>query len=153
MVGVEPTTTESAIMPVEHTHFAVSDRSGDMLPGLCHGFFVADTRVLSQLVVRLDGERLEPLATGGDDHHGAGTLYLASPRLPDVLAPREQPHRRRNDPQREPRGGQARVTPEGRRYVGTWRVSPAATWLDLPAGLRRGARNVPRPARCRPQIR
>ena len=84
MVEVEPTTTETAITLVEHTNFAVSDRAGDMLPGSYHGFFVADTRVLSRLEVRLGGKRLEALATGGADHHGAGTFYLANPRLPGV---------------------------------------------------------------------
>lgn len=80
MRRVEPATTDLTISLVEHTNFAVSDRAGDMLPGSYHGFFVADTRVLSRLVLRLNGRRLEPLASGGDDHHGAGTFYLANPR-------------------------------------------------------------------------
>lgn len=57
---MEPATTDRAVTLVEHTSFAISDRAGDMLPGSYHGFFVADTRVLSRLVLRLDGERLEP---------------------------------------------------------------------------------------------
>jgi glycogen debranching enzyme len=81
---VEPATTDLTVSLVEHTNFAVSDRAGDMLPGTYHGFFVADTRFLSRLVVRLNGQRLEPLASGGDQHHGAGTFYLASPRLPKI---------------------------------------------------------------------
>ncbi len=81
MVRVEPATTDLTVSLVEHTNFAVSDRAGDMLPGTYHGFFVADTRVLSRLVLRIDGRRLEPLASGGDQHHGSGTFYLASPRL------------------------------------------------------------------------
>ena len=52
-----------------------------MLPGTYHGFFVADTRFLSRLVLRLNGRSLEPLASGGGEHHGSGTFYLASPRL------------------------------------------------------------------------
>ena len=78
---VEPATTDLSVALVEHTNFAVSDRAGDMLPGTYHGFFVADTRFLSRLVLRLNGRPLEPLASGGDDHHGAGTFYLASPKL------------------------------------------------------------------------
>ena len=81
---VEPATTDLAVSLVEHTNFAVSDRAGDMLPATYHGFFVADTRFLSRFVARLDGRRLEPLASGGDEHHGAGTFYLASPRLPGL---------------------------------------------------------------------
>jgi glycogen debranching enzyme len=81
---VEPATTDLTVSLVEHTNFAVSDRAGDMLPGTYHGFFVADTRFLSRLVLRVSGRRLEPLASGGDPHHGAGTFYLASPRLPRI---------------------------------------------------------------------
>lgn len=81
---MEPATTDLTVSLVEHTNFAVSDRAGDMLPGTYHGFFVADTRFLSRLVLRVNRERLEPLASGGDPHHGAGTFYLASPRLPRI---------------------------------------------------------------------
>ena len=84
MDPVEPATTDLTVSLVEHTNFAVSDRAGDMLPGTYHGFFVADTRYLSRLVLRVNGQRLEPLASGGDPHHGAGTFYLASPRLPNL---------------------------------------------------------------------
>ena len=80
---VEPSTTISSITVVEHTSFAVSDRSGDMLPGGYHGFFAADTRFLSRLIVRLNGKRLERLSAGGTGHDRA-TFYLANPRLPDV---------------------------------------------------------------------
>jgi glycogen debranching enzyme len=83
---VEPATTDLSVALVEHTNFAVSDRAGDMLPGTYHGFFVADTRFLSRLVLRVNGRQLEPLASGGGDHHGAGTFYLASPKLPGLPA-------------------------------------------------------------------
>ena len=86
MDRVEPATTDLTVSLVEHTNFAVSDRAGDMLPGTYHGFFVADTRYLSRLVLRIGGQRLQPLASGGDPHHGAGTFYLASPRLPNLAA-------------------------------------------------------------------
>ncbi len=80
---MEPATTDLTVSLVEHTNFAVSDRAGDILPGTYHGFFVADTRFLSRLVLRLNGRRLEPLASGGENH-GAGTFYLANPRLKGV---------------------------------------------------------------------
>ena len=78
---MEPATTDLSVALVEHTNFAVSDRAGDMLPGTYHGFFVADTRFLSRLMLRLNGRPLEPLASGGGEHHGSGTFYLASPKL------------------------------------------------------------------------
>ena len=83
---MEPATTDLSVSLVEHTNFAVSDRAGDMLPGTYHGFFVADTRFLARFVVLLNGRRLEPLASGGDPHHGAGTFYLANPRARGVPA-------------------------------------------------------------------
>lgn len=83
---MEPATTDLSVALVEHTNFAVSDRAGDMLPGSYHGFFVADTRFLARFVLLVNGRRLEPLASGGDQHHGAGTFYLANPRLPRVAA-------------------------------------------------------------------
>ena len=83
---MEPATTDLSVSLVEHTNFAVSDRAGDMLPGTYHGFFVADTRFLARFLVLLNGRRLEPLAFGGDPHHGAGTFYVANPGLRGVPA-------------------------------------------------------------------
>lgn len=77
---MEPFTTASSITVVEHTNFAVSDHSGDILPRSYNGFFAADTRVLSRLVLRLDGRRLEPLSAA-NTHHDRATFYLANPRL------------------------------------------------------------------------
>jgi len=81
---MEPATTDLSISLVEHANFAVSDRAGDILVGSYHGFFVSDTRVLSRLVLRVNGQRLEPLASGGDEHHASRTFYLASPRMRGV---------------------------------------------------------------------
>ena len=86
MAQVEPATTDLTVSLVEHTNFAVSDRAGDMLPGTYHGFFVSDTRVLSRLVLRINGRRLEPLASADDGEHSAGTFYLANPRARGVPA-------------------------------------------------------------------
>ena len=82
---VEPATTELTVTLVEHTNFAVSDRTGDMLPGTYHGFFVADTRHLSRLVVRINGQTLDPLKSGGSGH-AAASFYLANPDLPGLPA-------------------------------------------------------------------
>ena len=82
---MEPTTTELTVSVVEHTNFAVSDRAGDMLPGTYHGFFVADTRHLSRLVLRVNGQTLDPLKSGGSGH-AAAAFYLANPSLPNLAA-------------------------------------------------------------------
>lgn len=47
---------------VEGRTFALSERAGDMSADLPHGLFVLDTRVLSRWEVRINGQRLEPLA-------------------------------------------------------------------------------------------
>ena len=86
MGEVEPATTDLTVSLVEHTNFAVSDRAGDMREGTYHGFFAADTRFLSRFVLRINGKRLEPLASSANSHHGTGTFYLASPQL-GPLAP------------------------------------------------------------------
>ncbi len=83
--GVEPATTDLTVSLVEHTNFAVSDRAGDMRPGTYHGFFVADTRFLSRFVLRLNGETLDPLKSGGSGH-ASGTFFLANPNLPTLPA-------------------------------------------------------------------
>jgi glycogen debranching enzyme len=47
---------------VDGQTFALSDPAGDMTPDLAHGLFVLDARVLSVWELRLDGNRIEPLA-------------------------------------------------------------------------------------------
>jgi glycogen debranching enzyme len=47
---------------VDGQTFALSDPAGDMTPDLAHGLFVLDARVLSVWELRLDGNRVEPLA-------------------------------------------------------------------------------------------
>jgi len=51
-----------AVTLVDESTFAISDQAGDVSPGGTHGLFVRDTRVLSRLELRVDGQRLEPLA-------------------------------------------------------------------------------------------
>lgn len=47
---------------VEGTCFAISTTAGEMAAGQAHGLFYRDTRFLSGLTVRLDGELPEPLS-------------------------------------------------------------------------------------------
>jgi glycogen debranching enzyme len=65
---------------IEHAAFAVSDARGDIVPRAHHGLYVADTRYLSRLVLRLGGRRLERLAAGAPDHRRAA-FYLANPSI------------------------------------------------------------------------
>ncbi|MHB8220277.1 MAG: amylo-alpha-1,6-glucosidase [Acidimicrobiales bacterium] len=52
---------------VDESTFAISDQAGDIVPGLAHGLFVRDTRILSRLELRIDGERLESLVAVSTD--------------------------------------------------------------------------------------
>jgi glycogen debranching enzyme len=65
---------------IEHAAFAVSDGRGDIVPGAYHGLYVADTRYLSRLVLRLGGRRLDRLAAGAPDHRRAA-FYLTNPSI------------------------------------------------------------------------
>lgn len=47
---------------VEEASFAISDRTGDIVPGGAHGLFVLDTRILSRWELRVNGGRTELLA-------------------------------------------------------------------------------------------
>jgi glycogen debranching enzyme len=59
---------------VEETSFCLSDGGGDILPGAAHGLFFLDTRFLSALVLRIDGERVESLAVA-DELPFAATFF------------------------------------------------------------------------------
>jgi glycogen debranching enzyme len=52
---------------VDESTFAISDQAGDIVAGHTHGLFVRDTRILSRLELRIDGERLEALAAVSTD--------------------------------------------------------------------------------------
>jgi glycogen debranching enzyme len=52
---------------LEETTFCISDASGDIVPGGAQGLFFRDTRFLSRLELRLDGELPEPVAVQSDD--------------------------------------------------------------------------------------
>ena len=57
----------SAVTLVEESTFAISDPAGDMVPGGAHGLFFRDTRIVSRLELRIDGRRLESLASTSPD--------------------------------------------------------------------------------------
>jgi glycogen debranching enzyme len=52
---------------LEETTFCISDASGDIVPGSAQGLFFRDTRFISRLEVRLDGELPEPVAVQPND--------------------------------------------------------------------------------------
>lgn len=52
-----------AVTIVEGTSFCVSGANGDMVPGLPHGAFHRDTRVVSRLTLLVDGSPVEPLSS------------------------------------------------------------------------------------------
>jgi glycogen debranching enzyme len=53
---------DTTVTLVEGQTFCLSGPGGDIVPGLPHGLFVLDTRVLSRWQVRVNGHLLEPLA-------------------------------------------------------------------------------------------
>jgi glycogen debranching enzyme len=56
---------------VEGQTFCISDRGGDMWSSRPHGLFVLDTRVLSDLELRVNGHRLESVAVASPEPFGA----------------------------------------------------------------------------------
>jgi glycogen debranching enzyme len=73
--GPEGTTTV-----VEGSSFCVSSLSGDVLPDRAQGLFVADTRILSCWLLRVDGAAVEPLATVEDESYRARFIARTPPR-------------------------------------------------------------------------
>ena len=143
---------------VEGPAFAISLPSGDMLPGFPHGVFFRDTRFLSELRLRVNGQWPEPLAATTIDPFSAAFVLRDQPQagLADShlmvfrnryvgrgharrhhgaqLRPRacvlraRAAHRRRL---RRPLRGEGEPDREGRRPVGERRGQPAE--LDVPA--------------------
>ncbi|HEY3942177.1 MAG TPA: glycogen debranching N-terminal domain-containing protein [Acidimicrobiales bacterium] len=70
---------EGVVTLVDESTFAISERSGDILPGSAQGLFVRDTRVLSHLEIRIDGQRLEPLSVSTPDPFSATFVTRTSP--------------------------------------------------------------------------
>lgn len=68
-----------AVTLVDESTFAISARSGDIVPGGAHGLFVRDTRILSRLELRMNGNRLEPLAAVIHDPFSATFVARSTP--------------------------------------------------------------------------
>ena len=65
---------------VEGPAFAISSQTGDMVPGHPHGIFFRDTRFLSQLELRVNGEFPEALAATTTDPFSAAFVLRDQPR-------------------------------------------------------------------------
>jgi glycogen debranching enzyme len=64
---------------VEGPAFAISLASGDMVPGAPHGVFFRDTRILSELRLRVNGQWPEPLAATTLDPFSASFVLRDQP--------------------------------------------------------------------------
>jgi glycogen debranching enzyme len=64
---------------VDESTFAISDPSGDIVPGGAHGLFVRDTRVISRLELRVDGRPPETLAAVEHDPFAATFVSRGHP--------------------------------------------------------------------------
>jgi glycogen debranching enzyme len=65
---------------VEGSAFAISGRSGDIVPGTPQGLFFRDTRFLSQLELRVNGQQPEPLAAETPEPFSAVFVSRTRPR-------------------------------------------------------------------------
>ncbi len=66
---------------VEESSFAISDRTGDIIPGGAHGLFVLDTRILSRWELRVNGARTELLAAVSENPFSAVFVSRARPGI------------------------------------------------------------------------
>ncbi len=64
---------------LEETTFCISEASGDIVPGGAQGLFFRDTRFLSRLELRLDGELPEPVAVQPNDPYACTFLARRPP--------------------------------------------------------------------------
>ena len=71
-------------MLVEGSTFAVSGRSGDFTPSAPQGLFVLDTRILSELQVRVDGEAPESLGVVQEDPFAATFVHRIRATVPHI---------------------------------------------------------------------
>jgi glycogen debranching enzyme len=78
--GGPPTATGADVTLVEGRSFCVSDRVGDLGGAATHGLIVQDTRFVDHLVLRLDGDRLEPLGVEPLGPHAATFITRCKPR-------------------------------------------------------------------------
>src|SRR5438874_11676342 len=73
--------TAGTITLVEGSAFAISGRSGDMAPNLPQGLFFRDTRFMSRLELRVNGQPPQPLAAETLDPFSA-TIALTTRHRP-----------------------------------------------------------------------
>src|SRR5438067_36468 len=72
--------TAGTVTLVEGSAFAISGRSGDMAPNLPQGFFFRDTRFLSRLELRVNGQPVEALEAEPLDPFSATFALRTRPR-------------------------------------------------------------------------
>ena len=65
---------------VEGSAFCISDWSGDLMSGSPHGLFFRDSRFLSRLELRLNGQHPEPLAANATDPFSAVFVSRTRPQ-------------------------------------------------------------------------
>ncbi|MGH9266879.1 MAG: amylo-alpha-1,6-glucosidase [Acidimicrobiales bacterium] len=65
---------------VEGSAFCISGRSGDMAPGSPQGLFFLDTRILSRLEMKVNGQAPEPLAASAPEPFSAVFVSRSRPR-------------------------------------------------------------------------
>ncbi len=72
--------SSGAITLVDESTFAISSSSGDILVGGSQGLFVRDTRMLSRLELRVNGQRTEPLTAVTNDPFSATFVSRCRPK-------------------------------------------------------------------------
>ncbi len=77
--GYEP--AHDLVTLIDGSTFWISDGAGTVQPGVPHGLFVRDTRLISRWELRIDGRRPEPLTTRTEEPYAA-TFIGRVPREP-----------------------------------------------------------------------
>src|SRR5437762_13518330 len=72
--------TSGTVTLVEGSAFCISGRSGDMAPNSPQGVFFRDTRFLSRVELRVNGQLPEPLAAESLDPFSATFALRTRPR-------------------------------------------------------------------------
>ncbi len=65
---------------IEGSTFCISAGNGNIIPGAPMGLFVRDTRILSEWILEVDSERLEPLTATSSDSFATTFLTRSRPR-------------------------------------------------------------------------
>ncbi|HSN07068.1 MAG TPA: glycogen debranching N-terminal domain-containing protein [Candidatus Angelobacter sp.] len=73
--GSLSTTASNLVTLIEGSTFCISAQNGNIVPGAPMGLFVRDTRLLSEWMLEVDGDRLEPLAATSGEAYVA--VFLA----------------------------------------------------------------------------